>query len=109
MDGVRVLESEIVGLVPAEALPPDPRKRLKLQGGGSGSRPGKHAWRRHTTQSRPKPGYSHPSLRVSSSLSRCRPRRCPARRGAMPNARIFLYRLLRSTPSTSAVREMLPC
>ena len=30
-DGVRVLESEIVGLVPADALPPDPRKRLKLR------------------------------------------------------------------------------
>ena len=32
-----------------------------------------------------------------------------ARAGAMPSARIFRYRLLRSTPSTSAVREMLPC
>lgn len=31
VDGVRVLESEIVGLVPADALPPDPRKRLKLR------------------------------------------------------------------------------
>ena len=31
IDGVRVLESEIVGLVPADALPPDPRKRLKLR------------------------------------------------------------------------------
>jgi glutamate formiminotransferase len=31
LDGIRVLESEIVGLVPAEALPPDPRKRLKLR------------------------------------------------------------------------------
>jgi glutamate formiminotransferase len=30
-DGVRVLESEIVGLVPADALPPDPKKRLKLR------------------------------------------------------------------------------
>ena len=30
-DGVRVLESEIVGLVPSEALPPDPRRRLKLR------------------------------------------------------------------------------
>jgi glutamate formiminotransferase len=30
-DGVRVLESEIVGLAPADALPPDPRKRLKLR------------------------------------------------------------------------------
>jgi glutamate formiminotransferase len=29
-DGVAVLESEIVGLVPADALPPDPVKRLKL-------------------------------------------------------------------------------
>jgi glutamate formiminotransferase len=29
-DGVAVLDSEIVGLVPAEALPPDPVKRLKL-------------------------------------------------------------------------------
>jgi hypothetical protein len=27
----------------------------------------------------------------------------------MPNARIFRYRLLRSTPSASAVRDMLPC
>ena len=27
----------------------------------------------------------------------------------MPNALIFRYRLLRSTPSTSAVRDMLPC
>jgi hypothetical protein len=33
----------------------------------------------------------------------------PRRVGAMPNARIFLYRLLRSTPRTSAVRDMLPC
>ena len=32
-----------------------------------------------------------------------------ARRGAIPNDRIFRYKLLRSTPSTSAVREMLPC
>jgi glutamate formiminotransferase len=31
VDGVRVLESEIVGLVPAEALPADPRRRLKLR------------------------------------------------------------------------------
>ncbi len=30
-DGVRILESEIVGLVPADALPLDPRKRLKLR------------------------------------------------------------------------------
>jgi glutamate formiminotransferase / 5-formyltetrahydrofolate cyclo-ligase len=32
VDGVRVLESEIVGLVPADALPADPVKRLKLRG-----------------------------------------------------------------------------
>jgi len=31
VDGVRVLESEIVGLVPADALPPEPRRRLKLR------------------------------------------------------------------------------
>jgi glutamate formiminotransferase len=30
-DGVRVLESEIVGLVPADALPKDPQRRLKLR------------------------------------------------------------------------------
>ena len=30
-DGVRVLESEIVGLVPADALPKDPVHRLKLR------------------------------------------------------------------------------
>ena len=30
-DGVRVLESEIVGLLPADALPPDPARRLKLR------------------------------------------------------------------------------
>jgi glutamate formiminotransferase len=30
-DGVRVLESEIVGLVPRNALPPDPLRRLKLR------------------------------------------------------------------------------
>lgn len=30
-DGVRVLESELVGLAPAAALPPDPRRRLKLR------------------------------------------------------------------------------
>jgi len=30
-DGVRVLESEVVGLVPADALPPDPRRRLRLR------------------------------------------------------------------------------
>jgi glutamate formiminotransferase len=30
-DGVRVLESEIVGLVPADALPPNPAQRLKLR------------------------------------------------------------------------------
>ena len=29
--------------------------------------------------------------------------------GMIPNARIFLYKLLRSIPSASAVREMLPC
>jgi glutamate formiminotransferase len=29
-DGVAVIESEIVGLVPADALPPDPTERLKL-------------------------------------------------------------------------------
>ena len=32
-DGVEVLESEIVGLVPADALPPEPVTRLKLAGG----------------------------------------------------------------------------
>jgi glutamate formiminotransferase len=31
VDGIRVLESELVGLAPAAALPPDPRKRLKLR------------------------------------------------------------------------------
>jgi glutamate formiminotransferase len=31
VDGVRVLESEIVGLVPADALPKDPGRRLKLR------------------------------------------------------------------------------
>ena len=31
VDGIRILESEIVGLVPAEALPADPRRRLKLR------------------------------------------------------------------------------
>ena len=31
VDGVRVLESEIVGLVPADALPTDPARRLKLR------------------------------------------------------------------------------
>jgi glutamate formiminotransferase len=31
VDGVRVLESEIVGLVPADALPPNPSRRLKLR------------------------------------------------------------------------------
>ena len=31
VDGVRILESEIVGLVPADALPADPVKRLKLR------------------------------------------------------------------------------
>jgi glutamate formiminotransferase len=31
VDGVRVLESEIVGLVPADALPNDPARRLKLR------------------------------------------------------------------------------
>jgi glutamate formiminotransferase len=31
IDGVRVLESEIIGLVPADALPADPQKRLKLR------------------------------------------------------------------------------
>ena len=30
-DGVRVLESEIVGLVPADALPANPRRRLRLR------------------------------------------------------------------------------
>jgi glutamate formiminotransferase len=30
-DGVRVLESEIVGLVPRDALPNDPPRRLKLR------------------------------------------------------------------------------
>jgi glutamate formiminotransferase len=30
-DGVRVLESEVVGLVPADALPNDPARRLKLR------------------------------------------------------------------------------
>ena len=30
-DGVRILESEIVGLVPSNALPSDPAKRLKLR------------------------------------------------------------------------------
>jgi glutamate formiminotransferase len=29
-EGVEVLESEIVGLVPGDALPPDPVTRLKL-------------------------------------------------------------------------------
>jgi glutamate formiminotransferase len=33
VDGVAVLESEIVGLVPSDALPPDPVKRLKLAQG----------------------------------------------------------------------------
>jgi len=31
VDGVRVLESEIVGLVPADALPADPARRLKIR------------------------------------------------------------------------------
>lgn len=35
-DGVSILESEIVGLVPADALPPDPVKRLKLSQADAG-------------------------------------------------------------------------
>jgi glutamate formiminotransferase len=35
-DGVAVLDSEIVGLVPADALPPDPIKRLKLPAADAG-------------------------------------------------------------------------
>jgi glutamate formiminotransferase len=35
-EGVTVLESEIVGLVPAEALPPDPVRRLKLSPADAG-------------------------------------------------------------------------
>jgi glutamate formiminotransferase len=31
VDGVRILESEIIGLVPADALPKDPMRRLKLR------------------------------------------------------------------------------
>jgi glutamate formiminotransferase len=31
VDGVRILESEIVGLVPADALPPNPARRLKIR------------------------------------------------------------------------------
>jgi glutamate formiminotransferase len=30
-DGIRVLESEIIGLVPADALPPDAKRRLRLR------------------------------------------------------------------------------
>lgn len=35
-DGVSILESEIVGLVPADALPPDPVRRLKLSEADAG-------------------------------------------------------------------------
>ena len=56
-------------------------------------------------------GTSHPARsRVSHALDASFRRSASSRRdGAMPNAFIFRYRLLRSTPSTSAVRDMLPC
>ena len=51
-----------------------------------------------------------PSARRHLSAARSSAGLSPPRRaGAMPKARILRYRLLRSTPSTSAVREMLPC
>ena len=50
-------------------------------------------------------------LRDATATHHCATSIAPSTRraGAIPNARIFRYRLLRSTPSTSAVREMLPC
>ena len=111
--GVTVLESEIVGLVPSAALvvrrPVVPAAR------------GLHAATRcsntacaSTARGRRRPAEVARSGRSRTAPTR-RPRRRPAspasalRAGAMPNARIFRYRLLRSTPSASAVRDMLPC
>ena len=97
--GVSILESEIVGLVPAAALVVDgrvlPADRAVQRGSDSGEQTA-------TANLRPSGTPTEPFRPLPLPL---RDAAC----GTMPNARIFRYRLLRSTPSASAVREMLPC
>ena len=113
--GVRVLESEIVGLVPSAALVAAAQWYLQLDAftgdqvlehrlrtaGPARVRPSR---RRNAAPRIGSVGAVREPLLYggSSSVS-------PRRAGARPNARIFRYRLLRSTPSASAVRDMLPC
>ena len=99
--GVSILESEIVGLVPSAALSRPPSTTCRSTGS---TRPGSREQAAQLTGSR---------IETSTNSDLRRSRQTTllflARAGAMPNALILRYRLLRSTPSASAVREMLPC
>ena len=88
--GVAVLESEVVGLIPSAALVSAAEYLLQLER-FSGDQILENKLRSRGEQIR------RPS-RPSSSF----------RTGAIPNARILRYKLLRSTPRASAVRDMLP-
>ena len=111
VDGVRVLESEIVGLVPADALPTDPVRRLKLRAEDLDRvLETRLETKRETTNDIDVNRATCCSLYafvilLASSLSSA----ASVLLGTIPKALIFLYRLLLSTPSTSAVREILPC
>ncbi len=85
--GVSILESEIVGLVPSAALISAAEFYLQLERFGPDQ-------------------VLENKLRQVGILQQI-PLLCRA--GTIPKARILRYRLLRSTPRISAVREMLPC
>ncbi len=94
--GVQVLESEINGLAPEAALATTSARALRLTRSSVDQL--LEARLRSSTNATPE-RRRHGSQLSSGS----------ARGGAMPNPRILRYRLLRSMPSISAVREMFPC
>ena len=92
----------------------DPRERDRRAGSVGGADVGAAEYypAARTVQRRSGPGEQAEKADTDVSKSRSallRSLRSARRDGAMPNARIFRYRLLRSTPSASAVRDMLPC
>ncbi len=91
--GVAVLESEVVGLIPSAALVSAAEYFLQLER-FSGDQILENKLK---AESRAEPQTLSASFSSSSF-----------RTGAIPNARILRYKLLRSTPRASAVRDMLP-
>ncbi len=98
--GFDVLESELIGLIPAGG----PRGHVRAAATEAATASRRRRFSRNAIAQRGWPDRDTPrrSQMASSSAS-------DRREGGMPKPRILRYRLLRSTPRTSAVRDMFPC